>query len=799
MSDIVINIDGKKCKAKEGETILNIARREEIFIPAICYLNECSPTLACRICLVEADDKRVYACNAKAKDGMDVVINNDEIQEERKAIMQVYDVNHPLQCGVCDKSGECELQDYTLMMGVDTQEFKVADTFRPVYDWGLIKYDSGLCIVCEKCVTVCKDRMGDSVLQTVKRGGDSVSKDYKDTMPKDAYTIWNKLQKSLIGTTSEDNTLDCQTCGECIEVCPVGALVSSDFQYKTNAWELKKIPAANPHSSDCSFMYYEVKNDKVHRVTNESNYAPLSGSTRFGFDFENRVKGKDKASFEKAVDFIKNEADSIKFNSFITNEEAFILQNIKEKYNLKLINEDARKYKLFLENFKLASGKTLYSGSLKSIKSSDFIATVGTHLRSDAPIVGFAVNNAMKMNKGATMYFHPMGDSVVESFTKVFIGIQHKVGAEEHVLAFILDYFSSKVKDLHQAKLDAREAEIEKAKKKELEIPVFEELEDPVELPKDIKDIVSEYDKELLNLSQDFDKAMDKMLSKKNSFTIIVGEDLYTHKESINIAKLVGFIEKYTMFDVVIIPSQTNTLGVSLICDLDEEQGDKVLGYNEDGDFKLSALGDGDLDMAALNQQEGTFTNIDKRVVPTNVAISYSGYVLNDLANALGFNEKYTIGYTDKLPEHAGFEPLEFDLMPNFYDNGGNELRGYKISIKDMKSSDKLEKLQKVDAVKDSVVYRSNPINQFNYFTNVAHQLKTKGGIYVSSEFLQAHELNEGDEIEVKSDNGEIKAKVALDSKLKGKILYLGTFDKKLDCASVFNGSRYSTATIRKV
>ncbi len=789
MSDITIEIDGKKCKAKEGEFILNIARREDIFIPAICYLTGCSPTLACRVCLVEADEKRVYACNAKAKDGMSVITNNEEISAERKAIMQVYDVNHPLQCGVCDQSGECDLQNYTLYMGVERQEYAIADTPRAIYDWGFMKYDAALCIVCEKCVTVCKDSIGDSVLKTVPRGGEALNKELKATMPKDAYAMWNKLQKSIIGTVNEDNSLECQDCGECISVCPVGALISPDFQYSANAWELKKIPASNPHSSDCALIYYEVKHgdaknydQKIFRVTNEPHYAPIGGAIRFGFDFENRVASKDRAVFEKAVDFVKNSADTIKFNSFITNEEALILQKLKEKYNLKLVNKDAKNYQNFLNSYKKVAGYSLYSGDLKKIRESNFVISVGTALRYDAPSVGFAFNNALKMNKGSGIYFHPLGDSVVDTFSKTMMSVNCDVDVQEQVLAFVLDYFSDHVQKLYD------------------ESENKEELEKTETLPKEIKDIVSKYDKKSINLPEDFDKQMVKMLAKKETFSLVVGEDLYTHKNSENLAKLVALIDRYTSFSVTIIPSSTNTLGVSLICELDDECGDKVLGYNEKGDFVLSALGDGDLDMPALNQQEGTFTNIDKRVVPTNAALSYNGYVLNDLANALGLEESQTINYTTKFPKAKGYEPLEFDLMPNFYDNGGNELRGYLLKNRKIKAVDELDSLSEVQKFEGTIAYRSNPINQFNHFTNKAHQLKSSGAVYVSQSFLERQSLNCGDEVEIKNDNGTILTKVELDKQLRDEIVYLGSFDKSLECENLFaDGSRYSTVTIRKV
>ncbi|HIO71252.1 MAG TPA: NADH-quinone oxidoreductase subunit G, partial [Campylobacterales bacterium] len=323
MAEVRVTIDGKECIAQEGETLLNIARANGIYIPAICYLNRCSPTLACRLCLVEADGKQVYACNAKAKDGMNVVTTTENIAKERRAIMEVYDVNHPLECGICDQSGECELQNYTLLENVTEQHYAIRDTYKPVKNWGHIQYDPALCIVCEKCVTVCKDMIGDTALKTVPRGGDPLDKSYKEVMPKDAYAMWNKLNKSLIGTTTGE-TLDCTSCGECTAVCPVGALVGTDFKWSSNAWELQKIPSTCAHCSVGCQIYYEVKhisienNDKkIYRVTNEPHFATLCGAGRYGYDFENREAKKEPKSLEKAVQALKS-AKTIVFNSQIT-------------------------------------------------------------------------------------------------------------------------------------------------------------------------------------------------------------------------------------------------------------------------------------------------------------------------------------------------------------------------------------------------------------------------------------------------------------------------------------------------
>ncbi len=776
MSEITVKINGTEYKAKEGEFLLNIARREGVFIPAICYQTGCSPTLACRLCIVEADGKRVYACNAKAKDGMDVITDNEEIREERHAIMQVYDVNHPLECGVCDQSGECELQDYTLYMNVNEQKYAIPDTPRPIRDWGLIKYDASLCIVCEKCITVCKDMIGDSVLKTVPRGGPTLDKELKSTMPKDAYAMWNKLQKSIIGTVNEDNSLDCQDCGECIAVCPVGALISSDFQYQANAWELRKVPASNPHSSDCSLIYYNTKHgdmknyeERIFRVTNDAHYTPLHGGARFGFDFENRVVGKDRAMFEKAVEFLTKKADTIRFSSYITNEEALILQKLKEKLGVKLVNEDAYAYQNFMKHYSSVSGKSLYSADISAIRASNFVISVGTQVRYDAPNVGYAINNALTMNKGAGLYFHPTGDNVVEKFAKNMMTISHKPGAEEHILAFVLDYFS-KVEGLSES------------------------------LPKEIADAVAEYDKDAVALPEDFDAKMQKMLAKKDTFSLVIGEDCYTHPRAENLAKLAGAIDRYTNISVMIIPSKTNTLGVSLICDLDAEAGEHVLGYNAEGEFVLSALGDGDLDMPALNQQEGTFTSFNKRVVPTNAALDYKGYVLNDLANAAGLPEQeLTIAYTEMLPEAKGFKTENFDDLPNYIDNAGNEVRGYLLNVIETEANEKPEKPAKTELLEGDVVYLSNPIIQFSPFTNKAHQLKTDGKLYVSASYAESKGLSEGDKVEIANDQGSVETTVEIDSQLEGDIPYLPTFDTKLNVGVLFSGGRFTKATIRKV
>ena len=708
---IKFKINGQECSANKGESILDVARRENIYIPTMCYLPKTTANASCRMCCVEVEgqDGFVLSCNTPPVEGIEVNTDSSSLYKERQNIMKMYNVNHPLQCGVCDKSGECDLQNKTLDFGVDTQSFAVRDQARKKKKWCVHTYDPGLCILCEKCTAVCNEVVGSEAL-FVKPGG------YKSQI--------------------EIHKANCIECGECVSVCPVGAMASTEFKYTSNAWELDKIPSSCSHCSSACSLNYESKHGEIYRVTNESEFSSLCGAGRFGYDYANKVLNKDSESFSDAVENFKN-AKNVIFTSTITNEEAYVLNELKKKFGFNLVNNEAKKYQEFMNSFATSANASLYNATLDSIKNSDYIISIGSSIASDNPMVKFSISQAVNHNKAYVSSVHPVEESAISNLVSQFI--KNEVGSEEAALAMIANTF---VED--------------KSSQQEF----FDSL--------DLGYLSGES-----NISEEELAVLKTKYIRKNNPVLIIGEDLINHPRANNIASIAGYLQKNTPFKVMVIPAVTNTLGVSLICELDEAQDGLSVGYNVKADYTLSAKGDGDLDMPSLNQQEGTFVNIDKDLVVLNAAIEYNGYELNDIASALGIDSDNIIDYTSKL----GFKDVTFDDLDNYYDNVGNAYRGYKIEEVKNRKRPKIEAVAELGEFNGSVVYNRNPLDQFSTFTKDCKQIEEKLDLIGSEQFAVAAKIKSGDNVKFSIGNQEFVRHFHVDKHLKGTVAYNPTFD----------------------
>jgi len=746
MSKIInFKINGKDVTASKGETILQAARKHDIYIPTMCYISKTSACASCRICSVEVEGVEgfILSCNTPPTEGIEVKTNSTELEVERTNIMKLYDVNHPLECGVCDKSGECDLQNMTLEFNVSQQEFSARDQLRKTEDWGLINYDPALCIMCEKCVHVCNEVIGDDAIE-VKFGGYS-----SVIIPKNA------------------ETLDCTFCGECIAVCPVGALVSSDFKYRANAWELSRVPSTCAHCSAGCALEYETRHagangeDSIYRIKNNFEFNSLCGAGRFGFDFENRAD-KDEHAFTKAVDAIKN-ANAIRFSSMITNEEAHILQLLKEKLGVKLFNEDARLYAEFMSTYSSVSGKLHHSASMDAIKQADAIIVIGTRITTDNPMIRYAIRTASQHNGAKVVYAHPLEDVLMKNTATQFM--KYEVGTEEGVMALLANEL------LKNSDVDEQTRTF-------------------------LNDLDLGYLEAESNVGDDELKLMTKSFQRANKHVLVIGSDIFAHMRARNIAKLAALIEKYTDFSLLIVPAEINTAGVALTCKLDiDENISNVVAYNAEGDFIMSSLKDADLAMPALNQVEGTVVNVDNQVLPLNVALSFDGYILNDIANALGIKKENTIDYTKELDNAKGFKSIAFDDLENFLTPYGEDKRGYILDEVTCNMDGTIEEIEDLPEFNGTVIYQCNPVLQFNEFTNKTHQLEKDTSLRGSAQFAAAAKISDGDVVQIHFASKTIQRVFKQDDELKGTIALNPTFDLGQD----FSRYRFEKSKIVRV
>lgn len=217
---IRLTIDGRSVEVEPGTLVIEAARRVGIKIPSFCYYEGLSLAGACRMCLVEVEKmpKLQTACTLVATPGMVVRTDTPQVAEARRAMVEFLLTNHPLDCPVCDKGGECELQDMAFRYGAAESRYLEAKQHVPEQQWSpVVYYDRPRCILCYRCVRVCEEGMGVGALGVVNRGG-----------------------RSEIAPNRGDH-LECDECGACIDICPVGALTSGMYRYHTRPWEMNHV------------------------------------------------------------------------------------------------------------------------------------------------------------------------------------------------------------------------------------------------------------------------------------------------------------------------------------------------------------------------------------------------------------------------------------------------------------------------------------------------------------------------------------------------------------------------------
>ncbi len=256
---INLTINDRPLTAAQGQTILEVAREHDIFIPSLCFHQALRPVGSCRICLVEVSvaPRPLPACTTVVSEGLRVITSSPKLEAIRQELLKLVLINHAVECPICDKGGECELQNLTHTLGIEKVD--LAATKIPPHDdyvSPLVERHNDRCVTCGRCVRICQDRVG--------------------------AWAWNFVQRGYFTELDSGGLpLECEFCGSCIDICPVGALINKMWKYRARAWEVTKTEMVCPFCGGGCTYEIHTKNRRIMRVRNEETVL-LCARGRFG-------------------------------------------------------------------------------------------------------------------------------------------------------------------------------------------------------------------------------------------------------------------------------------------------------------------------------------------------------------------------------------------------------------------------------------------------------------------------------------------------------------------------------------
>jgi len=245
-----VTINGKLFEVPKGARLIDVCRDNGFDIPSFCYYADLALQASCRMCLVRIEKmpKLQTSCTITCTDGMVVTTQSEEIEKAQRGMTEFLLANHPLDCPVCDRGGECELQEMTFDWGGLEERFTEEKNYHAEkYLSPMVANDSQRCILCKRCTRVCDEWMGEDAIEAGGRGAHTVI---------GTYLGW----------------LDCSQCGNCIEVCPTGTLLDATYRHQTRPWELAQTISTCNFCSDGCQMSLGTRGGEVMRVVARDRY-----------------------------------------------------------------------------------------------------------------------------------------------------------------------------------------------------------------------------------------------------------------------------------------------------------------------------------------------------------------------------------------------------------------------------------------------------------------------------------------------------------------------------------------------
>ncbi len=407
---ITLTLNGREVQAQPGQTILDVARAEGVDIPTLCYDSRLEAYGACRMCLVEVEGARgpMAACGTKVNQGMKVQTHTEKIAKLRKFVLELLLTNHPLDCPVCEAAGDCRLQDYAYEYLVDM----VPWGWRPpvVGEPGAhpnVAHYGARCILCGRCVRICREVMSIGCWGYLNRGYDSeVDTPYR-------------LPLVEVG---------CVSCGQCVSTCPVGAVAGQRTPQGARAWQTTKIATTCSYCADGCRLLVHAFRDRVVRVSSEEqkglNGGNLCVKGRFALGYADAADrltaphvaqaggGLQEATWDEALKTAADKIDAVRrehggqavaavCGTNCTNETAYLVQKLMRTV-VGSNNVDS------IDHADLAASEKVLAEALDvqamtnsrfDLDDSDAILVLGANLTECDPVLALSVVRALRKNR----------------------------------------------------------------------------------------------------------------------------------------------------------------------------------------------------------------------------------------------------------------------------------------------------------------------------------------------------------------------------------------------------------------
>lgn len=435
-----LTIDGKEIQVSKSATIYEAAKEAGVHIPILCYAKKLLPYGACRVCLVEVEQMKgrlIPSCTTPVTEGMVVTTTSDEIRKVRKTVLEFLLVNHVVDCPVCDKGGECDLQDLSYEYEVVTNRFEGEKFDLPKDEINpLIERNMNRCVLCGKCVRVCDEVVGYGSYSFINRGFET------------------KI------ATAFDRGLNCEFCGQCVSMCPVGAILPRPFKFKARPWQLKEVDSVCGYCGNGCTVTLGTKDNEVQTIRFNDRTGVNDGNLcvrgRFGYSYVNSDQRLTKPLVRKDGELVETSweealakvTDGLRAAGsdagFIaggrqTNEELFLLKNLVKAVGTgNLDHSGGECYKGVTEGLKSTLGIQASTATFPQVEKANAILAIRTDFYETHPVFGMVVNQAVQRNEAQlTVVGDKQGKLTRMPHART---LQHKPGLEVNVLNAMCRY-----------------------------------------------------------------------------------------------------------------------------------------------------------------------------------------------------------------------------------------------------------------------------------------------------------------------------------------------------------------------